>query len=203
MSVFKILVLIVVLTFVAACATKDYVTHYGIFVAENSAGEERQFRVHWQTLRYEGWGENSYRALPVVLEAQCSQRKIYMYDESFGSGRRCANGEDGEISYCGDSSIDMDRRGLDITENTTCFSITDGFGSKDIMSLRGDVFIKVSCRPKETQKRSVEKVLNTDYLLTSAIPYSVSTKYIKGGGGNIDVLIPELFNHSSVCDPDG
>ena len=36
------------------CATTDYTTHYGFFEAENSAGELRQFRLYWQTVRVEG-----------------------------------------------------------------------------------------------------------------------------------------------------
>ena len=187
----------------SACATKDYVTHYGIFTAENSLGEQRQFRVHWQKVRYEGWTENTFRAFPVILEAQCSKRKMYLYDATFGEGRRCKGNDENGIQYCGDSQIDMDRRGLEIEDHTECLSITDRYGSKDILSLRGDVLIKVSCRPKVTQKNSLDQKTNLDYLLTSEVPYTVSTKYILGGNGNVDLIIPELSTHSSICDPDG
>jgi hypothetical protein len=196
----KLFVLSLIYGFLSACATTDYVTHYGIFTAENSAGEFRQFRVYWQTLRYEGWTSNEYRAMPVVLEAQCSKRKVNLFDASFGKGRRCKGQESEGIFYCGRSQVDMDRRGLEIENNSLCASITDRSGATDILSLEGDVLLTVSCRPKKTQSKIHDKKVNVDYLLNSRVPYVVATKKIKGG--NIDALVPPLFNHSSVCDPD-
>jgi len=176
------------------------VTHYGIFTAENSAGELRQFRIYWQTLRYEGWSKNQYRALPVVLETQCSKRDIQLFDDSFGSDRRCKNSKKAGIQYCGRPSVDMDRHGREIEDNTLCASVTDRSGSKDILSLGGDVFVTVSCRPKKTQRLVQGKKKNIDYLLNSEVPYVVSTKSVKGA--DIDLLIPTLSTHSSICDPD-
>jgi len=200
MSFFKVLIPVLVSILLSGCATTDYVTHYGIFTAENSAGELRQFRIYWQTLRYEGWTENQFRSLPVVLETQCSQRDIYLYDESFGSSRRCSKGDASGIHYCGRSAIDMDRHGLEIENNTVCLSVTDKRGSTDILSLHGDVLVTVSCRPKKIQKQIKGKKQSVDYLLNSEIPYVVSTKSIEGA--DIDLLIPTLSTHSSICDPD-
>ena len=71
------------------CATTEYTTYYAMFEAENSAGDWRQFRLHWQTVHREGWGGDSENVLPVVLEAQCSHRKLYFYDQSFHRNRQC------------------------------------------------------------------------------------------------------------------
>lgn len=182
------------------CATTEYTTHYGIFTAENSAGELRQFRIHWQTLRYEGWTENQFRALPVVLEAQCSQRKLKFYDSSFGRSRRCLDGEKEGIYYCADSKVDMGRHGLAIQDDIVCGTVTDEFGATDIRTLQGDVHIKLSCRPKNTIKKVKGKKKSIDFLLNSELPYVVTTKKVEGK--DLDLLIPSLNNHSSICDPD-
>jgi len=184
----------------AGCATTDYTTHYGIFTAENSAGELRQFRIHWQTVRYEGWSGNQFRALPVVLETQCSQRKLYFYDESFGPSLRCAEGDDQGIYYCTDSRKDMDRHGLALKDNIVCGTVTDRSGSNDILSLKGEVLITLSCRPKQTIKQLKNKKKNIDFLLNSELPYVVTTKKVKGK--DLSLVIPSLSTHSSICDPD-
>lgn len=194
------LTLIVVICLLSACATTDYKTHYGWFVAENSAGELRQFRVYWQSVRYEGWASDETRPTPVIIEAQCSERKVHLFDSSFGPGRRC-QGEQGEgIVFCGRTAEDTDRRGLPIANHSLCATITDRQGSSKILDLEGEVLINMSCRPKRTQKTRDGKKVNIDYLHSSQQPYIVSTKTVKGG--DIEQLVPALFNHSSVCDPD-
>jgi hypothetical protein len=191
---------VVIGLFLSACATSEYTTHYGLFTAQASSGEERQFRVYWQTIRYQGWEGSEYRALPVFLETQCSERIIRFYDESFGTGLRCSDAAEAGISYCGTNRLDTDRRGLPIEEGQTCALLTDKTGSKDILSLRGDLLLTVSCRPKETERLESGKKVSTDYLLNSAVPYVISTKSVEGE--DIEAIVPPLFNHSSVCEKD-
>jgi len=191
---------VVFVLLLSACATTDYTTHYGIFTAENSVGEVRQFRAYWQTLRYEGWLENTYRALPLVLETQCSKRKVRFYDASFGSGRRCAGASEEGIQFCSRSNLDVDRKGRPIENNRLCGTVTDRQGSKDLLNLEGDLLITISCRPTIAERTVKGTKINTDYLLGSEIPYVVSTKPVKGS--NVDLIIPELSSHSSICDPD-
>lgn len=183
------------------CATTEFTTYYGMFEAENSAGEWRQFRLHWQTIHTEGWGGDSDRVLPVVLEAQCSHRKLHFYDQSFPRSRYCSDGAIG-IHYCGSAEQDVSSRGEDIQSGQVCASLTDKFGATRIDALSGDVVLNMRCRPKELALQTPEKKINTDYLLTSEIPYVVAIKQVKGGGLVVDNYLPELFNHSSVCDPD-
>ncbi|TNC80462.1 MAG: hypothetical protein C9356_13710 [Oleiphilus sp.] len=184
----------------SACATSDYVTHYGIFEAENSAGEVRLFRVYWQTVRDQGWSGDRYRAFPLVLETQCSERDLRFYDASFGSGRRCLDTEEDGIHFCARSRTDEDRRGRALPDRALCGVVTDRNGAKDILSLEGEILITLDCRPKQTEKIVASEKVNTDFLMGSSIPYIVSTKIVKGQ--DIDKILPAVSNHSSICDPD-
>ncbi len=195
---FQVALLAAFVSVLTGCATSEYTTHYGLFEAEASSGELRQFRVYWQTVRYQGWKKNEFRALPVRLETQCSERVILFYDDSFGKNLRCNDMLESGISYCGRNRLDTDRRGLDIIENQTCAFITDKQGSKDILSLGGELMLTVSCRPRETERLLDGKKISTDYLLNSEVPYVISTKAVQGS--NIEALVPPLFNHSSVCE---
>tara|TARA_R110002074_G_scaffold73114_10_gene167978 strand:- start:6570 stop:7223 length:654 start_codon:yes stop_codon:yes gene_type:complete len=180
------------------CATSEYKTHYGLFTAESASGEQRQFRVYWQTVRYQGWKSNEFRALPVILETQCSKRVLRFYDDSFGKGLRCNDMDGPGISYCGKNRMDTDRRGLKIQENQTCAAITDKQGATDILALEGELIMTISCRPKETEHIVSGKKISTDYLLNSEVPYVIATKSVDGE--DIEALVPPLFNHSSVCE---
>ena len=184
----------------AGCATSEFVTHYGIFEAENSAGEQRLFRIYWQTVRYQGWANERFQAFPVILETQCSERTLRFYDSSFGEGRRCKNGPAEGIHFCANSRTEEDRRGLALDHRSLCGVVTDRNGSTDILSLEGEVLLTLDCRPKITEKIVGGEKVNTDFLLGSSIPYIVSTKVVKGQ--DIEKILPEVSNHSSICDPD-
>jgi hypothetical protein len=198
---FRILGTTGILCLTQACATTDYTTHYGMFEAENSAGEWRQFRIYWQTVHTEGWAGTSDRVLPVVLEAQCSQRRLMFFDQSFPRNRQCRNAEEG-VHYCGESGQDVNWRGEAISDGQVCATLTDYKGSSRIGDLSGDIMLTVRCRPKVLQRQQIDTKVNLDYLLASEIPYTIATKKVEGGGRNVDAYLPELFNHSSVCDPD-
>lgn len=195
---FRAYLLLFAIFVLSGCATSEYTTHYGLFTAESASGEDRQFRVYWQTVRYQGWKGNEYRALPVILETQCSDRVLRFNDDSFGIGLRCNEMEGPGISYCGRSRLDTDRRGLAIQENQTCAFITDRQGATDILSLEGELMLTMSCRPKEVEKIVLGKKVSTDYLLNSEVPYVIATKSVEGG--DVESLVPPLFNHSSVCE---
>lgn len=196
----NVFIVILWITGLSGCATTDVMTHYGVFTAENSSGKLRQFRVYWQVLRYEGWSSNQYRAMPLVLETQCSQRNLLFYDESFGKSKHCSDADEAGIFYCADNAVDMTRNGLELDNGSICGIVTDRKGSTDLLSLEGEILLTLNCRPKKTQKRQQGKLINIDYLLNSEIPYVVKTKAVKGS--EIDALIPPLSNHSSICDPD-
>lgn len=182
------------------CATTEYTTYYALFESENSAGDWRQFRLHWQTVHREGWGGDSDSVLPVVLEAQCSHRKLYFYDQSFSRNRQC--GDTPGIHYCGKADQDVNPRGEPIESGRVCASLTDKHGATMIRDLSGDVTLNVRCRPSVLERQGLEEKENLDYLLTSEQPYKLSIKHVKGGGREVENYLPQLFNHSSVCDPD-
>lgn len=184
----------------SACATTEYTTFYAMFEAENSAGEWRQFRLHWQTVHREGWGADSESVQPVVLETQCSHRKLYFYDRSFHRNRQC--GDKPGIHFCGRSDQDVNPRGEPIETGRVCASLTDESGSAMIRDLRGDVSLSIRCRPSVLERQGLEEKQNLDYLLTSEQPYKLSIKRVEGGGREVENYLPQLFNHSSVCDPD-
>lgn len=196
----RVLVVMCSILLLTACATSEYTTHYGLFTAQSASGEERQYRVYWQTIRYQGWEENEYRALPVYLETQCSERVIRFTDETFGLGLRCVDTDEPGIRYCGTNQLDTDRRGLPIEEGQTCAYLTDRHGAQNILSLQGDLLLTISCRPKQMERIEGGKKISTDYLLSSAVPYVISTKSVEGE--NVEALVPPLFNHSSVCEKD-
>lgn len=183
----------------SGCATTQYTTHYGFFEAENAAGDLRQFRVIWETGVIQDWGERRRFTSPLVLETQCSLRKIVFYDAGYPAQRSClAEGEPG-IVYCGDIVKDRDQRGLKIQPNSVCAEITDSRGATRISSLRDEVRISMSCQPAETQYQKDGKWVNQDSLMPSKLPYVIATTTLKGR--DRDGHIPQLWNHSSVCDP--
>lgn len=182
------------------CATSEFITHYGIFEAENSAGEVRLFRVYWQTVRYHGWAKNEFRAFPVVLETQCSDRELRFYDGSFSSQLRCQGADEDGIHFCARSRLDEDRRGRPLSDKSLCGVVTDRKGSKNILDLSGEVLITLDCRPKVTEKRVAGEIVNTDFLMGSSITYIVSTKIVEGQ--DIEKILPAVSQHSSICDPD-
>lgn len=190
-----------VILVLSGCATPTYTTHYGVFEAENSAGELRQFRVYWQTARFEGWSEDQYRAFPVVLESQCSQRVLRFYDDSFGEALRCSDAKDRSgIHFCASARLDETRRGLALQDKVLCGVITDRNGSEHILDLEGTVLITLSCEPKVKERRAGNKKINTDFLQSSALPYIVSTRSVQGS--DLEALLPEVSQHSSICNPE-
>lgn len=73
--------IVAVLPFVlSGCAS--YYTHYAVFPAENSAGEDRQVKLTWQTAEYPGWWVADNRSTPITVETQCSAREWRLVDDS-------------------------------------------------------------------------------------------------------------------------
>lgn len=197
---YRVLICFVVAV-LGGCATPTYTTHYGVFEAENSAGELRQFRVYWQTARFEGWSGDQYRAFPVVLQSQCSQRELRFYDASFGDALRCSDAKDREgIHFCASGRLDETKRGLSLPDKALCGVITDRSGAERILDLDGTVLITLSCEPKVKERRAGNKKINTDFLQSSALPYIVSTRSVQGS--DLEALLPEVSQHSSICNPD-
>lgn len=196
----KVGLLVLCVAGLQACATSRTTTHYGFFEAENSAGELRQFRLYWEVIEVEGFDERRRFTTPLVLEAQCSERALRFYDGNFRAQRSCLDNDELGIAYCGSTSLDLDHRALPIQEGKACAYATDTRGAGEIKYLGSEVQLTIRCQPKEPQVRVGRKWVNRDYLKPSAIPYVVATKSVSGS--NKDGHVPQLWNHSSVCDPD-
>lgn len=195
----KTFIILIACVFVQACATSRTTTHYGFFEAENSVGELRQFRIHWESTEVQSWQGKRRLTGPLILQAQCSERAIRLYDAQFKAQTFCMpEGHDG-IVYCGKPSLDIDHRALPIEEGKICAFVTDRRGARYIKDLRGDLMFTMRCRPKEPKVRLGRKWSNRDLLKPSKIPYAIATKSLPGKES--DGHIPELWNHSSVCDP--
>lgn len=182
------------------CATTQYETHYAIFEAENSQGDSRLFRVYWQTVRYEGWSGESYRALPLIMETQCSERALTFYDASYGEALGCEDQVGEGIHFCGRSAQDETRRGLPIKDYQVCGTVTDRQGHKRLLELEGELLITMHCQPIKKEELVSGNKVNMDYLMSSSLPYIVSTKTVSGR--DVAKVIPEVSQHSSICDPD-
>ena len=192
--------LLMLIGLLQACASTSFTTHYGIFDAENSAGDIRQFKLYWQVIEIEGWsGSKRYRTTPVTLETQCSDRYLRFYDRKGGSMRSCIAGNKEGVAYCGQEQIDVDPRGLPIEDDSVCATLTDRYGSREIMDLEGELLLSLSCQPKETKRKLGKKLKNQDYLKPSATPYVVATRSVPGK--DVNLVSPLLSSHSTICDP--
>lgn len=196
----RLSVLICSVVLLQACATSRTTTHYGFFEAENSAGELRQFRLFWEVIEVEGFNDRRRYSTPLMLETQCSERVLRFYDQNYRAQRSCMENDELGIAFCGNPVIDIDHRALPIEEGKACAYASDARGSAKITLLRDEVQITMRCQPKHPQERQGRKWVNQDYLKPSVIPYVVATKSV--AGSDRDGHVPQLWNHSSVCDPD-
>jgi len=163
-------------TLLSGCAT--YYSHFGMFDAQNSKGEERQFRVSWETEEYPSWAPFHKDASKLVLETQCSTRKWVFRDPTFGS-KYCSTSAKGIVS-CGNPALDLkDNQKPVTTNNTVCASVTDVKGSSKIADLDNQLLINMKCRPASTTYQVDGKKKNRDYLMSSVVPYSVATTKVE------------------------
>lgn len=201
-----ILILTIAISFVlSGCATSTVTTHYGIFEAQNTAGEQRLFRLYWQVFEYDDWNEKRFKARPLVLETQCSQRVMKFYDDTAGEHNRCH--DQGEkvsgITSCARGRGFEGEDGRILPHNSLCAYITDRKGSSDLLNLEGELILRMECRPAETEMKQAGETINIDTLLRSDVPYIVATKKVVGREiEDIDKVIPEVSQHSTICDPD-
>lgn len=195
----KRLVVVICLMVLQACATSKTTTHYGFFEAENSSGELRQFRVVWETIEVQGFNDKRRYTSPITLETQCSERRVKLYDANFPAQRSCMDKGELGIAFCGKPSRDVDYRGLAIEPGTVCAYVTDLKNAGAINVLGEQIKITLRCQPREPKVREGRAIVNQDYLKPSKIAYEVATKTIDGS--DRDGHVPQLWNHSSVCDP--
>ena len=175
------------------CAS--YYTHYAVFPAENSAGEQRQFKLTWQTADYPDWWFQADQSTPITLETQCSERKWRLVDRTHDAAgsQTCDSG----IRACGSEQQDR------LTEvangsfsEVACMSVNPSDSDALVTDIASALEIQVNCAPRQTSRTVGGEVENIDYLRASPVPYTVYSR--KGVRGRLDSRPPELDD--SVCD---
>ncbi|MBU6952531.1 hypothetical protein [Hahella sp. HN01] len=174
----RILMLLPVLSALGGCAT-EY-SHYGRFVAENSAGEEREFLISWRTT--ESVSGEVTAVTPVTLRTQCSDRELLFMEPGQG-GDACRGNQETGVVWCGEPGQDLSLEGKALVNSTTlCGAITDENGASQIADLGRVMQLQVSCWPARTIVKTDDGSGNLDYIKASSVPYIVSVKRAEAGG---------------------
>lgn len=186
--------LIAVISFLmTGCAS--YYTHYAVFPAENSAGEQRQFKLTWQTADYPDWWFQNDQSTPMTLETQCSERQWRLVDRTHSAAESstCDSG----IRACGSSGQD---RVTDVAKGplsqVACVAVNPSDRDALVTDIASSLELQVNCAPLETTRQAGDEIENRDYLRASPVPYTVYSR--KGVRGRLDSRPPELDD--SVCD---
>ncbi len=178
---------------VSGCAS--YYTHYAVFPANNSAGEERQFKLTWQTADYPDWWIMEDQSTPMTLTSQCSERKWRLVDASHDEAgqQNCANG----IRACGDPARDLwAETGAPVNGQQACMQVNPSKDGAEITDISSALELTVSCQPSQTNRRNGEELENVDYLRASVVPYTIYSR--KGIRGRLDSRPPQL--EDDVCE---
>ena len=173
------------------CAS--YYSHYGVFPAENSAGEERQVMLSWQTAEYPDWWLQADQSTPITVTTQCSSRSWRMADRSHQEPGACADG----IRACGKPGQDLiAATGEPAGEGTACLSVQPDGGVNQVTDIGQSLMLLVSCRPARTTRQAGDEEENIDYLRASAVPYKVYIR--KAPRGTLNGRPPAMDD--SMCD---
>ena len=171
---------------VSGCAS--YYTHYAVFPAENSMGEERQVKLTWQTAEYPGWWVADTQSTPITVETQCSAREWRLVDDSH---------QDAAVQSCGEGIRACGREGLDRVASTglpaadkRCMTINAVDPEARITDIDSSLDLLVSCEPFKTVRGSGDDAENIDYIRASTVPYTIYSR--KSPRGSLNARPPEL-----------
>lgn len=175
----------------SGCAS--YHSHYGMFPAENSAGETRQIRLSWQSADYPGWWFVNDEATAIRVETQCSERVWRLRDSSDPEAGECGAG----IRACGESGQDLHvPSGEFAAGGVRCMMVKPSDPKAGIAEISGSLDLLVSCVPVTTTVSAGDEERNLDYLRASPVPYTVYIR--KAPRGSLRAKMPEFDD--SVCD---
>lgn len=179
----------------SGCAS--YYSHYAVFPAENSRGENRQVKLTWQTAEYPGWWVVDNKSTPVTIETQCSTREWRLVDSSHDEARQsdCGNG----IRACGVPGEDVLARGGEPAgASSPCMAINPADPDARITDIDSSLDLLVSCKPANAVRGSGDGSENIDYIRASSVPYTIYSR--KSPRGRLSSRPPELDD--GVCDSD-
>ncbi|PSF05763.1 hypothetical protein C7H09_14015 [Marinobacter fuscus] len=169
----------------SGCAS--YYTHYAMFPAENSAGEQRKVRLHWQSAEYPAWWPVSNKATTIKLETQCSDRVWRISDSTHDSFGNCASGP----AACGGTGLDVAAdSGREATERDACLVIPAAGAGNRVADLGGQFDLLVSCRPARAEISQGGETVNMDYLRASPVAYTVYARKVPRG--SLAARLPEF-----------
>lgn len=176
MSLVRMLVLPFLLVLLPGCAS--YYSHFGSFEATNSEGEARKFVVYWQTADYPDWFWADDTSTPIMLQTQCSDRKLYFADEFVEPKLPCIANGSGTVA-CGDPELDLTKNGRPVTSNReVCGFIEGANGQKRITKMGSVLRVNIRCLPTSVEYEVDGKKKNRDYLKLSVAPYTIGTKKV-------------------------
>lgn len=177
------------------CAS--YYSHYAVFPADNSRGEDRQVKLTWQTAEYPDWWVVGNKSTPITVETQCSSRKWRLVDDSHDDAASAGCGEG--IRACGVAGMDLQARsGEPAGESTRCMAINPGNPDARITDIESSLGLLVSCKPVNTVRGSGDDSENIDYIRASSVPYTIYSR--KSPRGSLNARPPELGD--AVCEDD-
>lgn len=181
--------------FLGGCAS--YYSHYAVFPAENSEGEDRQVKLTWQTAEYPGWWLADDKSTPITVETQCSTRKWRLVDDTHDEARQANCGEG--TRACGVDGEDL-QAGSDepAGEGTRCMAINPDIPGARVTDIDSSLDLLVACKPVNTVRESGDESENTDYIRASAVPYTIYSR--KSPRGSLNGRPPELSD--AVCEDD-
>ncbi|KPP97688.1 hypothetical protein [Marinobacter sp. HL-58] len=179
----------------SGCAS--YYSHYAVFPAENSKGEDRQVKLTWQTAEYPDWWIVGDKSTPITIETQCSTRKWRLVDSSHSEADEADCG--GGIRACGVQGEDVVAgNGEPAGPDTRCMAVNPDNTDALITDMGSSLDLLVSCKPVNTARGSGDDSENIDYIRASSVPYTVYSR--KSPRGRLDSRPPDL--NDSVCESD-
>ena len=171
----------------SGCAS--YYTHYAVFPAQNSAGEDRQIKLTWQTADYPDWWYAEDKSTPITLETQCSTRKWRIVDRTHAGAEdlACAEG----LRACGsDPEDEFATEGSRDFDNRACVRINPDDPDALVTDISSSLELLMNCRPEQPTRQTGHGIENIDYLRASPVPYTVFSR--KGPRGRLSSKPPEL-----------
>jgi len=194
LSFLRVLRLVAAITPFLFTGCASYYTHYAVFPAENSAGQDRQVKLTWQTAEYPGWWLAENKSTPITVETQCSARQWRLVDDSHedADSEACGQG----IRACGEEGLDRIASTDEPAGGKRCMAINRGNPEARVTDIESSLDLLVACEPVNTTRGSGDEAENIDYIRASTVPYTIYSR--RSPRGSLNARPPELDD--SVCD---
>lgn len=179
------LALLLPMAWLSGCAS--YYTHYAMFPAENSAGEARHVRIHWQSAEYPGWWPGADQATTMRVETQCSERIWRIADDSHDEAGACGTG----LRACAVPKLDvLAATGEPAGVDQACMQVRLPDGVGRVADVGNHFDLQVSCRPVRAETTRDGDSVNLDYLRPSPVAYTVYARKVPRG--SLSARLPDF-----------